>query len=218
MTARCLLLLGAPGSGKGTQASLLANSLGLSHLSLGDSLRRHVAQQGRHAIEGQQSLEAGLPVRVTLMTELIRDSLIASHALTTGFVGDGLVRTLEQANALDNLLSELGMQLNSVFYLDVSREELVYRLLRRLTCAICGYTWSPEAAMESTFSTCPIDGSLLTKRFDDSEEIIAKRLAVHAKTVDEILAFYEGKSILKRVDGQGTRETIHAELLRQVRM
>jgi adenylate kinase len=210
------LILGPPGSGKGTQARLLADHFGVPHISLGAILRAELAKGARLGVEASQYMAAGEPVPVDLMRRVLGGRLAYADA-AAGFIGDGLVRTVEQASALDTLIATLGMDWRAVFHLDTPDNEIQVRLSSRRICPQCERIYSLSTTQRMSAMTCCEDGQLLISRPDDTEPIIKGRLRSHQNTLPAILAHYQAAGVLIRIDGMQAAFPIHADILQRIR-
>jgi adenylate kinase len=180
-----LILMGPPGAGKGTQATVVADKLGVPAVSTGNIFRSNVAQGTPLGHEAQRYLEAGDYVPDAVTNELVRDRLGQEDA-RAGFVLDGYPRTLAQVEELDAILADLGTDLDAVILLDVDREEVIARLLSR-------------ARTEG--------------RADDTEDVIRRRQDVFAKQTAPLVDVYEQRGVLVRVDGIGEVDEVRARVL-----
>lgn len=185
MSAKNIVLLGAPGAGKGTQAALLVERLGVPHISTGDMLRAAVASETPIGLKAKAIMESGKLVSDEIVIGIASERLGESDA-SRGFVLDGFPRTLEQAVALDEMLSELGKSVECCLAITVDTEEVVERLLKR----------------------AEIEG-----RADDNEESIRERMKVYDSQTAPLLDYYEKSGVLRRVAGMGAIEQVAAELL-----
>jgi adenylate kinase len=194
------LILGAPGSGKGTQSALLANRHSIPHISLGAILRADVLTGGQFAVEARVYLETGDSVPVALMRRVLHERFGRSDT-NSGFVGDGLVRTVDQAKALDEMLTDIGLPLGRVVYLRTPDAEIKRRLRERRVCELCGLTYRVSAFGTGVELRCRADGGPVTIRSDDSEAIVDKRLRDHHRSTGSILSYYGATDLLRQIDG-----------------
>ena len=196
-----LILLGAPGSGKGTQATLLARSLNIVQLSTGDMLRAAVKSGSSMGRELQETMSAGKLVADETIVALIKDRIKESDC-AGGFILDGFPRTVAQAEALDVMLKEQGTKLDAVIELKVDDSILVERISGRYTCSGCGEGYHDsfkKPAKEGVCDQC--GGTDFTRRADDNAETVAKRLeSYHAQTAP-LLPYYDKQGTLSSVDG-----------------
>jgi len=207
-----IVMLGAPGSGKGTQAKKLMNDKGISHISTGDMLRSAVEEGTQLGLEARDVMESGKLVSDNLMIGLIKECL-SSKALKNGFILDGFPRTTKQAIDLKDLLEDMNMPLDSALLMDVDLEILMKRLTGRRTCSVTGkllnvYFSSPEELVE-----CENLGGELIKREDDNENTIRNRLDVYKEKTEPLISYYENENLLKRVNSEGSMEEVYKGLL-----
>ena len=207
-----IVMLGAPGSGKGTQAKKLMNDKGISHISTGDMLRSAVEDGTQLGLEARDVMESGKLVSDNLMIGLIKECL-SSKALKNGFILDGFPRTTKQAIDLKDLLEDMNMPLDSALLMDVHLEILMKRLTGRRTCSVTGkllnvYFSSPEELAE-----CKNLGGELIKREDDNENTIRNRLDVYKEKTEPLISYYENENLLKRVNAEGSMEEVYKGLL-----
>ena len=207
-----IVMLGAPGSGKGTQAKKLMNDKGISHISTGDMLRSAVEEGTQLGLEARVVMESGKLVSDNLMIGLIKECL-SSKALKNGFILDGFPRTTKQAIDLKDLLEDMNMPLDSALLMDVDFEILMKRLVGRRTWSVTGkllnvYFSSPEELAE-----CENLGGELIKREDDNENTIRNRLDVYKEKTEPLISYYENENLLKRVNSEGSMEEVYKGLL-----
>ena len=208
-----IVLLGAPGSGKGTQAQRLVDKYRIPQVSTGDLLRAAVAagtELGRHA---KATMAAGKLVDDATMLGIIRERLGAPDA-AAGFILDGFPRTIPQADGLNALLAEIGQPLDAVVLMAVDRERLFRRLTGRRTCRTCGrvfniYTAPPPDPPPCAGQCVAPD---LFHRPDDSEATISKRLEVYESQTHPLIEYYDARKLLLRVDAEGDIDTVTQRL------
>jgi adenylate kinase len=196
-----IVLLGAPGSGKGTQAQRLQSKYGVPQVSSGDLLRDAVARGTELGLQAKAVMDAGQLVGDDIVLGLIRDRLSRPDA-TKGFILDGFPRNTVQANSLGALLDELGQPLDAVLLLDVRRETLMQRLAGRRICPKCGSVYNVHTLPVGT-TTCAKDGTELYQRADDKEEVIGKRLEVYEKQTRPLVEHYSKLGLLRAIAGEG---------------
>lgn len=201
-----IVLLGAPGSGKGTQAQRLQAKYGVPQVSSGDLLRDAVARGTELGKQAKSVMDAGQLVSDDIVLGLIRERLSRPDA-ANGFILDGFPRNIEQANALNALLEELGQPLDAVLLLDVRNETLMKRLAGRRICPKCGTVYNIHSLPEGV-STCEKDGTELYQRPDDKEEVIGKRLAVYDEQTKPLVEHYSELGLLRKVAGEGELDEV----------
>jgi len=195
-----IVLLGAPGSGKGTQAQRLQAKYGVPQVSSGDLLRDAVARGTELGLKAKAVMEAGQLVSDDIVLGLIRDRLSRPDA-ANGFILDGFPRNQDQARSLNTLLQEIGQPLDAVLLLDVRRQTLMQRLAGRRICQKCGTVYNVHSLAGAT--TCPRDGAELFQRPDDKEEVIGKRLEVYEQQTRPLIEHYSKLGLLRAVAGEG---------------
>lgn len=205
-----IVLLGAPGVGKGTQAKQLATKFGWIHISTGDMLREAIRNGTELGKKASQYVEKGELVPDDLIIAMIEEQF-QNGKCASGFILDGFPRTEVQAKKLDELLSREGIPLDAVVTIEVPEEEIVRRLSQRLTCKE-GHVF-PEDAGHKEGGPCPVCGTPLTRRKDDAPETVRRRLEVYKKQTQSLIAYYNAQKILKPVDGVGSYETIFNRIL-----
>jgi adenylate kinase len=207
-----IVLLGAPGSGKGTQSQRLVEHHGIPQISTGDLLRAAVAKGSPLGLKAKEAMDAGKLVDDEIVLGMIRERL-AEPDVKSGFILDGFPRNLPQAHALDTLLSELGQPLDAVVQMDVEYVELMRRISGRRTCSDCGRVFSVSAA-EAESGTCPKTGAphRLFQRPDDNEETVAQRLKVYEEKTKPLIEFYREKAILRSINAEGDVDEVTERL------
>jgi adenylate kinase len=195
-----LVLLGPPGSGKGTQGERLNADLHLPYYATGDILRGAVRDETELGKSAKAFMDAGDLVPDELIVGIIAERIDSEEA-REGFILDGFPRTTPQAEALDAKLGELGRGVSSVLLIDVSDDEVVRRLGGRRTCEAEGHVYHVEFNPPKVEGICDIDGSPLIVRDDDKPDVIRKRLATYHEKTEPLVAYYDAKGVLERVDG-----------------
>ena len=210
-----IVLLGAPGSGKGTQSQRLVERLGIPQVSSGDLLRAAVARGTELGRRAKEAMDGGRLVDDSLVLQMIRERL-GEGDTRRGFILDGFPRTLAQAEALERLLRDLTQPLDAVVQLEVDAAELVRRISGRRCCADCGRVFnlftSPRTAIESEL--CPKTGAphRLTQRPDDNEATVAERLRVYEEKTRPLIDFYRARGLLRVIDAMGDVEEVSRRL------
>ena len=200
-----IVLLGAPGAGKGTQAQRLVADYGVAPISTGDLLRAAVKAQSELGVRAKSYMDAGKLVPDDLVIDLVKERL-ASDDAQRGFILDGFPRNTSQAVSLDSELSAMGMSLDAALLVDVAAEVIVNRLSSRRTCRACGYTGT--AADE----VCPRCGGEMYQRDDDRPETIQNRLDVYESQTAPLVEYYRGHGILRSVDGDRPVDEVYADV------
>jgi len=210
-----IVLLGAPGSGKGTQSQRLVERLGIPQISTGDLLRAAVANGTELGVKAKEAMDAGRLVDDDIVLGMIRERLGEPDA-QPGFILDGFPRNIVQAEALDSLLEELGKPLDSVVQMDVDYGELARRIAGRRSCSNCGRVFNlltcPPGQAEK--ETCPKTGGAhqLFQRPDDNEATVAERLKVYDEKTKPLIEFYREHGILKSIDAEGELDEVTQRL------
>ena len=200
-----LVLLGAPGAGKGTQAQKLVAEFGVAHISTGDLLRAAVKAQSELGIQAKKYMDAGELGPDQLVIDLVKERLAVDDA-QKGFILDGFPRNTVQAVALDTELSAIKRELDGALLIDVAADVIIDRLSSRRTCRDCGYTAGPDT------ETCPKCGGEMYQRDDDKPETIANRLDVYEKSTSPLVEYYRGQGILKSIDGDRDVDVVYADV------
>lgn len=206
-----LVLMGPPGAGKGTQAQLAAEALGVPKLSTGDMLRAEVKAGSDIGNEVADRINRGDLVSDDLIMGIL-GKRIAKPDCKTGFVLDGLPRTVAQAQALDDVLSALGMSLNTIVNLKVSEEDLIKRFTGRRAALGSGRTYHVEHNPPKQAGKCDETGEELIQRPDDKEDVVRHRLNVYWEQTAPVVDFYRNQGRLKEIDGMGSVDEVFAEL------
>lgn len=210
-----LLLLGPPGAGKGTQATGLATRFGVPHVSTGDMLRFAVAWEAEIGLRAKSFMDAGELVPDEIVLELIRLRLAQADA-GVGFVLDGFPRTVPQAEALEQILTETAQRVEHVVQLDVPDELIVLRISQRRSCQTCGRTYNLMAERPRSDEVCDVDGMPLYQRADDHEDVVAKRLQVYRRQTQPLIDYYEAKGLVRRVEGVGSLEEVEERIAKEI--
>jgi adenylate kinase len=209
------ILLGAPGSGKGTQAKVLAERLGIAHVSTGDILREEVKQATELGKKAQEFMNAGKLVPDSLILDMIRGKL-GSKELAGGFILDGFPRTVPQAEGLEAITKDLGFGIDRVLNINVADEEIVTRLTARSSCPRCGAIYNDLTKPPKQPDVCDECGAGLKRRDDDKEETVRNRLDVYHKQTQPLEDFYRSRSLLVDIQGSGAVDEIAERVYRTV--
>ncbi len=205
-----IVLLGAPGSGKGTQSQKLQAKYGVPQVSSGDILRDAVARGTELGLKAKAVMDAGQLVSDDIVLGLIRERLSRPDA-ANGFILDGFPRNIDQAKALKALLEDLGQPLDGVLLLDVRPEMLVKRLAGRRVCPKCGTVYNVHSMPPGT-TACAKDGAELQQRPDDKEEVVARRLEVYERQTRPLVEHYSKLGLLRIVAGEGELDEVFERL------
>ncbi len=207
-----IILLGPPGAGKGTQAQRIVRKHGLIQLSTGDMLRAVVAAGSDLGKEAKRVMDAGQLMPDGLMIRMISER-IEQPDCRGGFILDGFPRTIPQAEALDRMLAEKGLKLDSVIAMKVDEEALVRRITGRYTCANCGAGYHDSFQRPEVDGVCDhCGGTEITRRADDNEETVRTRLEAYRAQTEPILPYYREKGILRSVDGMASIDVVADEI------
>jgi adenylate kinase len=207
--------MGAPGSGKGTQAQRLVKQFQIPQISTGDILRKHRTEGTELGKRADAIMAKGLLVDDATMLDIIRDR-VAQPDSQKGFILDGFPRTQTQAEALTKLMKDLGTPLDAVVLFEVGDEELVRRISGRRTCSLCNKVFNIHTAPPPSPATDCVPGSSehqLFQRKDDEEATVAERLRVYAKQTQPVLSYYSDAGLLRTVRAEGALEDITQRLL-----
>ncbi|MEO1201597.1 MAG: adenylate kinase [Pseudomonadota bacterium] len=207
-----IVLLGAPGSGKGTQAKILSDARGIPHISTGDMLRAAVAEGTRFGQKAKSIMDAGNLVPDDVMLGIIAERLAAPDA-ADGFILDGFPRTRQQAQDLDELLDQLGAPLSAAVLMDVDFDVLMKRLTGRRTCSKTGQLLNVYYSPQEDIDAVAERGAELVQRQDDNEETIKNRLDVYREQTEPVIAFYEKRGNLTSIDAVGSIDEVSSRLM-----
>jgi adenylate kinase len=202
-----LVLLGPPGSGKGTQGERLQEDFRLPYYATGDILRAAVRNGTELGAEAKEYMDRGDLVPDDVMVGLIAER-VASDESADGFILDGFPRTITQGEALDAKLSELGRGLTAAILMDVPDEEVIKRLSGRRVCVKEGHIFHMEFDPPKNEGVCDICGSRLEIRDDDKPEVVRNRLATYHEKTEPLVAYYEERALLRRVDGMAPPDEV----------
>jgi len=210
-----IVMLGAPGSGKGTQAKMLSSRFGIPQISTGDMLREAVktgTEMGRRA---KTCMDQGGLVPDEVVIGIVRDRLKASDC-REGFILDGFPRTIPQAEALDKALQEMGKKITTVLSLEVDEAALMERLCGRRTCPGCGAMFHVRFNPPRAEGKCDACGGALIQREDDKEETIRTRLVNYRKSTEPLIGYYQGTGKIRSVQASGEIDGIFNAIVKQL--
>ncbi|HEX8751796.1 MAG TPA: adenylate kinase [Solirubrobacterales bacterium] len=208
-----LVLLGPPGSGKGTQGERLQEDLRLPYYATGDILRAAVREETELGRTAKGYMDRGDLVPDEVIVGVIAERLGGAEA-RDGFILDGFPRTTPQAEALDAKLTELGHAVAAVLLIDVSDDEVVRRLGGRRTCAANGHVFHVEFNPPEKEGVCDLDGSELIVRDDDKPEVIRKRLETYHEKTEPLVDYYDHRGVLRRIAGEEAPDAVEEEIRR----
>jgi adenylate kinase len=200
-----LVFLGAPGAGKGTQAQRIAARLGVRHASTGDIFRQAAAEGSELGRTVKGCLDAGSLVPDELTSRVVEELVVAK---SDDYILDGYPRTLQQARDLDEMLGRRGQKLDLVLYFELDAREAVKRLTGRLVCSKCGENYHREYMPPRVSGICDKCGGALKVRSDSSEEVVKRRLAEYDEKTKPLVAFYEERGLLRRLDASAAPDEV----------
>lgn len=206
-----VLLFGAPGSGKGTQAEFLKERYGIPQISTGEMFRAEARKGTELGRRVKEIMDSGSLVPDDVTIAIVRERLREPDT-ERGFILDGFPRTIPQAEALAAVMDELGKRFNGALYLVAPAAELIARLGGRLSCPTCGRTYHRVFNPPAAGDTCPVDGTRLVQRTDDTEEAAQRRVDVYLRDTVPVIDYYRKKGIVKEVDALQPIETVRAKI------
>ena len=195
-----IILMGLPGAGKGTQASEIVKKFPIPHISTGDMFRKAIKDETDLGKEAKSYMDRGELVPDEVTVGIVKERISEDDA-KKGFLLDGFPRTIDQAESLSQIMSELDREIDAVINIEVPEEELMNRLTGRRICAKCGTTYHLVFNPPKVDGICDIDGGKLYQREDDNPETVSNRLSVNVKQSKPILEYYNNKGVLKNIDG-----------------
>ena len=195
-----IIMLGAPGAGKGTQAQMIADQYHIPHVSTGDIFRANIKNGTELGMEAKKYMDQGLLVPDELTVKILLDR-VAEEDCKEGYLLDGFPRTIPQGGGLDKALTELGDAIDYAINVDVPDENIVKRMSGRRACLSCGSTYHMEHIPPKKEGVCDKCGNELVLRDDDKPETVLNRLEVYHKQTQPLIQFYEEKGVLRTVDG-----------------
>ena len=206
-----IIMLGAPGAGKGTQAKMIADLYGVPNISTGDIFRANIKNGTELGMEAKKYMDQGLLVPDELTVRILLDR-VAQDDCKNGYVLDGFPRTIPQAEVLDSELTKLGDHIDYAINVDVPDENIVKRMSGRRACLTCGATYHIEHVPPKKEGICDVCGSELVLRDDDKPETVKNRLNVYHEQTQPLIDFYTEKGVLKTVDGTVPMEEVFAAI------
>lgn len=210
-----IVLLGAPGSGKGTQAQRLTGTYNIPQISTGDLLRAAVSSGSELGLKAKAAMDAGALVSDDIVLGMIRERLQQDDA-QNGFILDGFPRNTAQAESLDKLLADMGQPLQVGLLIDVDFDVLLKRLTGRLSCKQCGAVFNRYFSAPKVDGVCDVCGGELYHRADDNEETIGNRLKVYEQNTAPLIDYYAKQNKLRTVNGIGEMEAITAAIQKEL--
>ncbi len=206
-----IVLLGAAGAGKGTQAARLIENFGLTHISTGDIFRKNVTEGTPLGVEAKGYMDAGQLVPDAVVIAMVKDRLSQSDC-AGGFMLDGFPRTLPQAEALDEALASMQLSLDAVVSIEVPRDVLMQRLTARRQCRGCGRIYSVMGEMPASEGVCDTCGGEVYQRDDDTVEAATKRLNDYDAITSQLVPFYSGQGLLSSIDGNRSVDEVFTDI------
>ncbi|MCI8711346.1 MAG: adenylate kinase [Ruminococcus sp.] len=207
-----IIMLGAPGAGKGTQAKKIAEKYQIPHISTGDIFRANIKNGTELGKKAKTYMDQGLLVPDELVVDLVVDR-VGQEDCTKGYVLDGFPRTIPQAEALDKALAELGQKMDFAVDVEVPDENIINRMSGRRACVGCGATYHLVYAPTKMENVCDNCGGELVLRDDDKPETVKKRLDVYHEQTQPLIVYYTNSGILKTVDGTADIGDVFAEIV-----
>ncbi len=207
-----IIMLGAPGAGKGTQAKMIADKYSVPHISTGDIFRANIKNGTELGMEAKKYMDQGLLVPDELTVKILLDR-VAQADCENGYVLDGFPRTIPQAQVLDKALTELGDKIDYAVNVDVPDENIINRMSGRRACLACGGTYHIVHIPPKKEGVCDKCGQELVLRDDDKPETVKNRLDVYHKQTQPLIDFYTEKGVLKTVDGTVDMQDVFASIV-----
>lgn len=208
-----LILLGPPGAGKGTQAEGIASKYDIPHISTGDIFRKNIKEGTVLGLKAKEYMNQGLLVPDSLVIDIVEDRLKEDDA-KSGFLLDGFPRTVNQAEALDDVLSKLGTSLNNVINIKVNPEILIDRAVGRRICKSCAATFHIHFNKPTVDGVCDKCGGELYQRDDDNEATVSKRVKVYLDETSPLIDYYSKKDKLVEVDGEQDIDKVFVDIVK----
>ncbi len=210
-----IIMLGAPGAGKGTQAKMIADKYHLPHISTGDIFRANIKEGTELGKQAKEYMDRGALVPDELTVKILLDRVSADDC-KNGYVLDGFPRTIPQAEVLDEALAKLGDAVDLAINVEVPDENIVRRMSGRRACLKCGATYHIEHIPPKKEGICDVCGEALVQRDDDKPETVQKRLTVYHEQTAPLIEYYGNKKILKEVDGTKDMEAVFADITKLI--
>ena len=210
-----IIMLGAPGAGKGTQAKMIADKYHLPHISTGDIFRANIKEGTELGKQAKEYMDRGALVPDELTVKILLDRVSADDC-KNGYVLDGFPRTIPQAEVLDEALTKLGDAVDLAINVEVPDENIVRRMSGRRACLKCGATYHIEHIPPKKEGICDVCGEALVQRDDDKPETVQKRLTVYHEQTAPLIEYYGNKKILKEVDGTKDMEAVFGDITKLI--
>lgn len=207
-----VIMLGAPGAGKGTQAIYLSEKYDVPHISTGDIFRANIKNNTELGLKAKEYMDKGLLVPDELVVDLVTDRLKKDDA-KNGFILDGFPRTIPQAKALDEALDNVGLKIEYAFDVDCPDESIIKRMAGRRACVNCGATYHLKNKPTKVENVCDNCNAELVLREDDKPDTVIKRLEVYHKQTQPLIEYYRNKSVLHSVDGRKSMKDTFDDIL-----
>ena len=208
-----IIMLGAPGAGKGTQAKKIADVCKIPHISTGDIFRANIKNGTELGAKAKEYMDKGLLVPDELVCDLVVDR-IQQDDCKKGFIIDGFQRTITQANAMTNSLSAIGQNMDFAIDVDVPDENIIHRMSGRRACVGCGATYHIVYNPTKVENICDVCGEKLILRDDDKPETVKKRLNVYHEQTQPLIDYYQTQGILRTLDGTKDMDEVFADILK----
>ena len=206
-----IVMLGAPGAGKGTQAARIAEAFGLPHISTGDIFRSNLKEGTELGLKAKAYMDAGELVPDSLTVELLLDG-VAGADCKNGYVLDGFPRTVAQADALKEALAKIGKDVSFAINVDVPDENIMERMMGRRSCPACGAGFHTKFHPPVKEGVCDRCGAALIQRDDDKPETVQNRLSVYHEQTQPLIAYYEKEGVLRTVDGTQSMDEVFSAI------
>ena len=206
-----LLIMGAPGAGKGTQATLIKEQYNIPHISTGDMFRQEMASGSEIGLLAKSFIDKGNFVPDDVTISIVKNRL-SKEDCENGFLLDGFPRTIDQAVALDTILKELNVKLDAVINIAIDDKILIKRITGRRVCPKCGASFHVEASKPKVDGVCDFCGEKLIQREDDKEETLVTRLDNYYKKTEPVLNYYEKQGLVRNINGIGSINEIFSSI------
>ena len=210
-----LVLLGPPGSGKGTQSKLLVERFDIVKISTGEILREHITKNTELGLVANSFMEIGKLVPDDVLLEIVEE-ILDQDIVSTGFIFDGFPRTIPQAEGFDIQLSKRNISIDHVINFEVLEDEVVNRLSARWSCPSCASVYNLISSPPAVSGICDNCGASITQRNDDKEETVRIRLAVYFEQTEPLVEFYSKKGLLRKISGDGGPDNIFDRIIGEI--